>query len=116
MSIPPSGDVLSMVLFGILLACVIALIGFVSIKLGGRPQLINYRGLKIRVNPGLPVGRIVLTDASWQPVGETEATSFDTIALPAGCAAAWMSSQDFAALTARNNAANRPLPATSLQA
>jgi hypothetical protein len=116
MSIPPSGDVLSMILFGILLACVIGLIGFVAVKLGGRPRLVHYRGLKIRVNAGLPVGKVVLTDASWQPVGETEPAMLDTIALPVGCAAAWLSSKDFAALTSRNNAANRPMPAPSLQA
>jgi len=101
MSIPPSGDVVSMVLFGILLSCIVGLIGFVWVKLGRRPKALEFRGIKLRVNPGLPPGKIVLTDATWQPLGETAPDQFDTIALPQGCAAAWLSPGDFTALAAR---------------
>ena len=117
MSIPPSADVLDMVLFGILLACVIGLVGFVWIRLGGRPKRLDHRGLKIRINPGLPPGKIVLTDGKWQPIGETDPDRLDTIALPQGCAAAWLSTPDYAALAARKaGKQTRPVPEQSLRA
>jgi hypothetical protein len=116
MSIPPSADALSMTLFMILLACVLGLVGFVWIKLGGRPRALDYRGLQIRLNPGLPQGKIVLTDGKWQPIGETDARQFDRIALPQGCTAAWLSTKDFAALAARKADKPHPLSEHSLQA
>jgi hypothetical protein len=96
-----------MVLFGILLACVIGLVAFVWVKLGGRPQAPVFRGIKIRVNAGLPAGKIVLTDGAWQPLGETQPEEFDTIALPRHCAAAWLSPVDFAAFAARQTKSTR---------
>ena len=105
MSIPPSGDVLSMALFGILLASVIGLVAFIWIKHGSRPKDHVFRGIKIRVNAGLPKGRIVLTDRAWQPLGDIRPDQFDTIALPGGCAAAWLSPADFAAFATRKTEA-----------
>ena len=116
MSFPPSGDVLSMVLFGILLACIVVLIGFVWVKLGRRPKALEFRGIKLRVNAGLPAGKIVLTDAAWQPLGETAPDQFDTIALPQVCAAAWLSPGDFTALAARQVQATPLLSDPHLQA
>ncbi|HLZ67303.1 MAG TPA: hypothetical protein VKQ29_13810 [Aliidongia sp.] len=116
MSIPPSGDLLSMVLFLTLLACTFGLVGFVWVKLGNRPKPIDYRGLSIHLNPGLPAGKIVLTDGKWQPLGETEPAQFDTVALPRDCAAALFSTRDFAAFAARRSNAPRRLSQHSLQA
>ena len=116
MSIPPSGDVFSMILFGVLLVCVIGLAGYVWIKLGGRPKVLDYRGIKIRINAGLPAGKIVLTDAAWQPLGETAPDQFDTISLPANCAAALLSPQDFATFAARKSEASAVLSQQRLQA
>ncbi|MDB5360613.1 MAG: hypothetical protein JWO51_1910 [Rhodospirillales bacterium] len=114
---PPSGDVFSMILFGILLACVFGLVGYVWVKLGGRPKVVEYRGLTIRINAGLPAGKIVLTDAAWQPLGETAPDQFDTIALPAECTAAWLSPKDFAAfLAARKIEPAAVMPERRLQA
>jgi len=116
MSIPPSGDVFSMILFGILLACVIGLVGYVWVKLGSRPKLLEYRGIRIQINPGLPAGKIVLTDAAWQPLGETSPDQFDSIALPQNCAAALLSPKDFAAFAARKSEATAVLSQQRLQA
>jgi hypothetical protein len=116
MYIPPSGDVLSMVLFGILLACVIGLVAFVWVKLGGRPKTLVFRGIKIRINAGLPAGKIVLTDGAWQPLAEIQPDQFDTIALPRRCAAAWLSPADFAAFAARQTEATQVLSEQRLRA
>lgn len=101
MSVSSSGAPLSMVLAGILLACVLGLIVFVTLKLGGRPKTLKHRGLKIRMHPELPPGKIILTDADWQPIGETGPDRLDTTSLPRGCAAAWLSAEDFAMLAMR---------------
>jgi hypothetical protein len=116
MSIPPAGNLLSMALFGILLACVIGLVAFVWIKLGSRPKGHVFRGIKVRVNAGLPKGRIVLTDRAWQPLGETRPDQFEMIALPPGCAAAWLSPADFAAFATRRTEATRVLYGQRLRA
>jgi len=116
MSIPPSGDFASIVLFGVLLACIVGLMGFVWVKLGRRPRALDFRGIKIRVNAGLPAGKIVLTDAAWQPLGETMPDQFDTVSLPQGCAAAWLSPGDFIALAARQIEATQLLSDPRLQA
>lgn len=116
MSIPPSGDLFSMILFGILLACAVGLVGFVWTKLGGQPKVMDYRGIKLRINAGLPAGKIVLTDASWRPLGETAPDQFDTIALPQNCASALLSPQDFAAFAARLTEAPAVLSTQRLQA
>jgi hypothetical protein len=116
MSIPPSGDVFSMVLFGIFLACVIGLVAFVWVKLGNRPKAHVFRGIKIRVNAGLPKGRIVLTDGAWQPLSEIKPDQFDTVALPQGCTAAWLSPADFTAFVARRTGATPVLSYQRLRA
>jgi len=105
-----------MVLFGILLVSVIGLAGYVWVKLGGRPKVLDYRGIKIRSNAGLPTGKIVLTDAAWQPLGETVPDQFDTVALPPNCAAALLSPQDFATFATRKTEATAVLSQQRLQA
>ena len=113
---PPSGDVFSMILFGILLVCVIGLAGYVWARLGARPKALSYRGLKIQINAGLPAGKIVLTNAAWQPLSETVPDQFDTVALPQDCAAALLSPRDFAAFVARKTEATTVLAQQRLQA
>lgn len=116
MSIPPSGDVFSMALFGILLASIVGLVGYVWIKLGARPKVLTFRNLKVLLNPGLPAGKIVLTDAQWQPLGETDPGHFDSVVLPPGCAAALLSTKDFATFAAGRRATTPPLAAPRLRA
>jgi len=99
-----------MILFGILLACVIGLVGFVWIKLGARRKPLEHRNLKLHLNPALPTGKIVLADAAWTPLGETSPDQFDTTVLPPGCSAALLSTRDFAAFAARS----RTVPAPAL--
>jgi hypothetical protein len=105
LSIPPSGDITSMVLFAILVLVIFALIGFVWIKLGTRPPAIERRGLKVLVNLALPSGKVVLTDAAWRAIGETDPDHFDSHILPAGCAAALFSREDFRVLLANETKA-----------
>jgi hypothetical protein len=116
MSIPPAGDAFSMALFLVLLAGIVGLVAFVWIKLGARPKTFEYRGLKLRLNLGLPAGKIVLTNAAWQPIGQSTPDQFDTAVLPPGCAAALFSAKDFAAFTANGNRTRPALAEGRLQA
>jgi hypothetical protein len=109
MTIFPSGDSLSMVLFAVLLLSIAGLASFVVIKLGAPRRTITHRGLRIRANLGLPAGKIVLVDENWRPIGETSPDLFDMLSLPEGAVAAWLSSADFAELEARKTSALRPL-------
>lgn len=109
MSIFSSGDTFGMVLFVVLLFSVISLVCFALVKLGAPPRTLTHRGLKIRLNAGLPVGKIVLVDDNWRPIGETEPDQFDTLALPVDCAAAWLSTRDFTILETRRTGTSRHL-------
>lgn len=115
MSIFSSGDPLSMILFAGLLLSAIGLVGFVLVKLGAPPRTITHRGLKIRLNAGLPAGKIVLVDDNWRPIGETAPDQFDTLSLPDGCAAAWLSTRDFTLLETRKTGLSRPMAGRPLR-
>lgn len=109
MSIFPSGDTLGLVLFGSLVLSIIGLVIFLLAKLGAPARSLTHRGLKIRLNAGLPAGKIVLVDTEWRPIGETTPDQFDSLALPRDCAAAWLSTRDFGRLEASKTSSPRPM-------
>ena len=57
----------------------------------------------------------VLVDDNWRPIGETAPDQFDTLSLPDGCAAAWLSTRDFTLLETRKTGLSRPLAGRPLR-
>ena len=101
MPVTPTGDILSLVLFAILVVCVIGLVAYVWIRLGRRRKLVLHRGIGLHLNPALPTGKVVFIDAASHPIGETAFEKFDTVVLPPACAGALLSPADYAALLAQ---------------
>ena len=108
----PPGDILGTALFGILLLSMIGVAGFIVRKLAAPTRSLTHRGLKIRQNARLPVGKVVLVDENWRLIGETAPDRFDSEPLPAGSAAAWFSAADFNRFEASKRwiAVRRPRP------
>jgi len=111
MSVAPTGDTLSVVLVGILLACVIGLVAYVWVRLGRKKKTLEYRGASLHLNPALPTGKVVFIDAASQPIGETAFEKLDAVPLPQDCTGVLLSTADYASLLERQAEAEG-IPAT----